>query len=168
MNASSTTATTGPLAALANRFHFNESLLSMVVDKFDAEDWAAAPEGGGNNPVWILGHITASRRFLLRKLGADVPDQAWEQLFGMGTQLAGPGAYPSPSTLNDHFREAGKQLTTMLGELTDSQADAPMGTTFPDGSKSLGGGAHFLYFHEVYHLGQIGILRRMRGKPGFA
>lgn len=157
-----------PLVDLAARFRFNESLLNMMVNKFEPEDWAAAPEGGGNNPIWILGHVTTSRRFLLRKLGVDAPEEHWERLFGMGSQLTDPGNYPSPTTLTCNFTEAGAALTKSMETLTVEEADAPMGTTFPDGSDTIGKGAHFLYFHEVYHLGQIGILRRMRGKPGFA
>jgi hypothetical protein len=157
-----------PLVDLAARFRFNESLINMVTDKFDAEDWAAAPETGGNNPIWILGHITTSRRCLLRQLRIEVPEESWERFFGMGSQLKDPGAYPSPASLDEHFRNAGAALTKRLGNLTIDEADAPMGTTFPDGSNTIGKGAHFLYFHEVYHLGQIGLLRRMRGKPGFA
>jgi hypothetical protein len=159
---------THPLAGLAARFRFNESLLNMVADKFEAEDWAAAPEGGGNNPIWILGHVTTSRRFLLRKLNVDSPEEHWERLFGMGSQLVEPGEYPSPSSLKRHFCDAGAALSKRMASLTTTEADAPMGVTFPDGSGTIGGGAHFLYFHEVYHLGQVGILRRMRGKPGFA
>jgi hypothetical protein len=37
---------------------------------------------------------------------------------------------------------------------------------FPWGTKDLSGGMHFLHFHESYHLGQIGLIRRMAGRPG--
>jgi hypothetical protein len=38
--------------------------------------------------------------------------------------------------------------------------------SFPDGSSTLQGGAHFLHFHETYHIGQTALLRRLAGKPG--
>ncbi|MDF1798476.1 MAG: DinB family protein [Planctomycetota bacterium] len=157
-----------PLASLATRYRFNESLLSTITEGFSPEDWAAAPESGGNNPIWILGHITASRRFLLRRLGVEVEDEAWERHFAMGTQLQDPGAYPSPATLVGHFRSAGEALVERCATLDAEQARAPWGSAFPDGSETLDGGAHFLYMHETYHLGQIGLLRRIRSKPGFA
>jgi uncharacterized damage-inducible protein DinB len=38
----------------------------------------------------------------------------------------------------------------------------------PDGSDTVAGVLHFLYFHETYHLGQLGLLRRMNGLDPFA
>jgi len=163
-----TTTPTGPLVDLARRFRFNESLLSSVTDGFSPEDWAAAPPGGGNNPIWIMGHIATSRRFLTRHLGQGAPEEPWERLFGMGSKVQDPAAYPSPASLRLAFQNSGKQLEHLLSELDAEAAAKPFGTTFPDGSDTLGGGASFLYMHEVYHIGQIGILRRMRGRPGFA
>jgi len=157
-----------PLSALAARFRFNEGLLTMTTDGFTAAEWAAAPDGGGNNAVWILGHLVASRRFLARRLGATVPEDAWEGGFSMGAKPADPSTYPSPETLIAAFREAGGQLEERCGSLDASEAAAPFGSSFPDGSETVEGGAHFLYFHETYHLGQIGLLRRIHGHPGFA
>ena len=39
---------------------------------------------------------------------------------------------------------------------------------FPDGSATIAGGTHFLYLHETYHLGQLGLIRRQSGKSGSA
>lgn len=157
-----------PLADLARRYRFNENLLSTVTSGFEADDWAAAPPVGGNNPIWILGHVVTSRRFLVRKLGRPSSEGAWEVYFQMGSQVREPAAYPSPTTLLAAFRQAGEDLTVMCGCLDEAAATSPFGTTFPDGSDTLGGGAAFLYMHEVYHIGQLGLLRRMRGRPGFA
>ncbi len=157
-----------PLVPLAARFRFNESLLATVTDGFQPQNWAAAPEGGGNNAIWILGHVVTSRHFLLRRLGVELPEETWEHHFGMGTQVQDPAAYPSPETLVGAFRSAGALLEERCAGLGADQTNEPWGSSFPDGSESVDGGAHFLYFHETYHLGQIGLLRRFCGRPGFA
>jgi len=164
----STLSTTAPLLDLARRFRFNESLLANVTRGFQADDWAARPPVGGNNPVWILGHVAHSRRFLVRRLGDGSPMESWEADFGMGTQPRDPAAYPSPATLLEWFRLAGEALERLCRNLDEAAVRQPFGTTFPDGSDTLGAGAAFLYMHEVYHIGQVGLLRRMRGRPGFA
>ena len=38
----------------------------------------------------------------------------------------------------------------------------------PDGSATVAGALGFLAWHESYHLGQLGLLRRLAGKPGRA
>ncbi len=162
------TTATLPLADLARRFRFNESLLATVTTGFSPDDWAAAPATGGNNPIWILGHVVTSRRFLVRRLGPQFTEEPWEKLFKMGTQPQDPAAYPSPATLANAFRSAGEALSQLAEELDEEAVTRPFGTTFPDGSDTLEGGAAFLYMHEVYHLGQIGLLRRIRGRSGFA
>ena len=49
-------------------------------------------------------------------------------------------------------------LGRKLTELIPKNADADWGAKFPDGSRSLGEGLHFDYFHETYHVGQMGLL----------
>ena len=159
---------TPPLVPLAARFRFNESLLATTTDGFSPEDWARAPEGGGNNAIWILGHLVASRRFLARRLGLSIPEETWEDGFSMGAKPADTSTYPSPETLVADLRSLGERIEQRCGELGPDQAEEPFGSAFPDGSNTVAGGAHFLYFHETYHLGQIGLLRRIHGHPGFA
>ena len=47
-------------------------------------------------------------------------------------------------------------------------AQAARDLPFPEGFRSLAGGAAFLFMHEAYHLGQIGLLRVAAGREGFA
>jgi hypothetical protein len=69
--------------------------------------------------------------------------------------------------LREAFLKAGERLRGHLESATQAQVDAPF-REFPDGSRTVGGGVHFLHFHESYHLGQIGLLRRVTGKPGIS
>ena len=65
------------------------------------------------------------------------------------------------------FHSAGDRMTEHFGAMTEEATAAPSPRDFPDGSKTLGDALHFMYFHETYHLGQIGYIRRMEGLPGF-
>ena len=159
--------TDAPLADLGRRFLFNQNVLDMAGGGLTPEQWAATPPGGGNNAHWILGHIATTRRSLRRKLGEDLPKEAWEEAFGYGAQPAGTEGYPSVEALREDFATSGEKLGSQLAELDAAAVAQPWGSTFPDGSDTLGGGVGFLYFHECYHLGQVGLLRRMNGLEGF-
>lgn len=156
------------LEELAGRFVFNDGLLATVADGLAEADWAARPPGGGNSAHWILAHLCATRRLLLGKLGEVAPGGGWEERFGRGSEHGERVDAPAPAELLAEMRRLGPRLAERLRALSEAEAARPWGRAFPDGSDTLAGGASFLFFHEAYHLGQIGLLRRMRGKPGFA
>ena len=155
------------LSDLARRFAFNAQVLGMATADLSADDWSAPPSPkGGNVPHWILGHVAATRRQLLRKLGADFPELAWEADFARNASPEGTAGYPAPAELIADFVASGKELKARLRALTPAEADADFGGSFPDGGKTVAEAASFLHFHECYHLGQLGLLRRARGHAG--
>jgi len=154
---------------LAARYRFNEKTAQFATTEFSDEDWSRLPsESGGNSAHWILGHLSASRRYLLRKLGAALPMADWEEAFGAGVDPVVLDGHPSPAEFAVDLEACGARLEETLGALTQEAADAEWGGSgFPDGSTTIGGGAHFLHFHESYHVGQLGLIRRICGRPGF-
>lgn len=157
-----------PLADLARRFRFNEKLLALETEGFTDADWEAPPgERGGNPAWWILAHVVRYRRMLLRKLEEGVGEEAWEaNVSGGGKPLTTEGL-PPPESLVAGFQALGERLAARLAALSPAEAAREGGSRFPDGGSTWEEGARFLYFHETYHLGQIGLIRRLRGHPGF-
>ena len=160
---------TAALAALGNRYFFNRQTMAALADGLEDEDWARQPgDAGGNTAHWILGHLATSRRYLLRKLGEDLPEAEWEGHFGMNADPQSTDGYPSPADLLEDVKQSGKGITARLSEMSAGQADEDWGSAFPDGGKTIADGAHFLFFHEAYHVGQLGLIRRICGRPGIA
>ena len=156
---------TGPLADLSGRFAFNGKLLSLLLDDFEGDDWRHRA-GCSNHAQWLLGHLANTRRWMLREFGQSVQEDGWEPLFGAGERPTAESDALDTALLKQAFAGAGEQLVAALATMTDEQAAREIPQAFPDGSKTVGGMAHFLYFHEVYHLGQLGLLRRSADKPG--
>jgi len=158
---------TAPLANLGRRFLFHHRLLDMVVASFGPDDWAFRPPSGGNSAHWLLGHVTATRRAMLRSVGETLPRAPWEARFAMGSKRGDDAGSPAPAELKAEFEELGGRLAKRLASMTAEEAAKPAPQAAPDGSRDADGALHFYHFHEAYHLGQIGYLRRMRGLPGF-
>lgn len=159
---------TSALGELGTRFVFNGKLLEMIVEGFGAPDWSRRPgERGGNTAHWILGHIVTTRRHLMRKLGAEVPEDAWEASFAQNSRGGAGEELPPTSDLAAEFKAGGPPLARLLKKLTPKRSSEEWGGAFPDGGKTIADGARFLYFHETYHLGQLGLIRRICGHPGF-
>ena len=153
-----------PLQPLAERFAFNDRFLDMLTEGFTEADWLRRA-GPGNHAQWLLGHLASTRRASLRGFGQDAEEQPWEQHFGIGREPTQDSDDIAPALLREAFIKNGAELRRWLASLDEAQAAAAF-RPFPDGSRTVSGVAHFLHFHESYHLGQIGLLRRVCGKPG--
>ena len=156
-----------PLKPIAAGFQFNTGFIGKITEEFDDADWVRRPEAGGNHALWLVGHLAIARRGLLGILGEKLEPEPWHELFDMGSDLQSDDAYPAAEVLLEDLAAVGRQLVARLEALTEAEADAEGENKFPYGGKSLSGAAHFLHFHESYHLGQLAYIRRMGGKPGF-
>lgn len=128
------------------------------------EDLASKrPASGVASAAWIVGHLVAARRRIIKMLGGSLPEEpAWEQHYARG----GPGAsaHLDWAGLVGAFRATDQVLKTAFQQLEDW--DRPtlgpvLGTEQP-----LEQVLAFLFMHECYHLGQIGIIRKLHGLPG--
>jgi len=153
-----------PLQPLADRFGFNEGFLDRLIEGFTRADWLAR-HGDSNHAQWLLGHLAASRGWALRLLGSPLPREDWEPLFAMGARPTAQSDAVAPERLREAFRSRGVELRDRLSAITPEQTAAEF-TELPGGTRDVAGGLHFVHFHESYHLGQIGLLRRMAGRPG--
>ena len=106
------------LEALTLRFRFNEKVLDRALDGFAGEDWVRRLVEEGSHALWILGHIAASRRALLRGIGREMPALAWEAQFSRGSRPAEASDPSLPPVLLEDFRQSGAILTEHLASLT--------------------------------------------------
>ena len=92
----------------------------------------------------------------------------WAAAFGRGTSDADVPATLDLRSVVTVFHEAHQRMAGHWEQLAPEQFARPLGRTMPDGSDTVGGMLRFLAWHEAYHPGQLGLLRRLAGKPGIA
>lgn len=153
---------------LVHGYAFDDRMLAAVSADFDDADWRARPAEGANHAHWLLGHLAASRRDAARLLGGELDTAPWERHFGRGAGPGGPADDVPVELLRQAYVDAGRTLRDLVVGLSDEQLETKIGRPFPDGRDTWRGALYFLYMHEVYHIGQIGLIRRLRGKPGIA
>lgn len=144
-------------------FAGNLRLLELNSAGLTAELADRRPASGVNSAAWILGHLTTTRRGLLRMLGGEVPeDPAWERHYARG----GPGnpAHLPWDQLTAAFQATDAPLRDGFLGVTDW--DRPTLNPALGAEQSLEQVLAFLYMHECYHLGQIGVIRKLHGLPG--
>jgi uncharacterized damage-inducible protein DinB len=118
---------------------------------------------GVASAAWILGHLVNARRRLVRLVGGELPeDPVWEQHYARG----GPGAtaHLAWPELVEAFQVADQALKAAFQQLTEWDrltTNPALGIEQP-----LEQVLAFLFMHECYHLGQIGIIRKLHGLHG--
>jgi len=147
--------------SLAYQFGFAPRALSLNVEGVSDEDARKQPAGGGNSICWVVGHIVSSRQGVLALLGSE---PTWPKERSDAYARGSSGDVPDLplSRLLDDLNATTPIITEKLKALPAGALDAQSGK--PD--QTLGQRLAFLAFHESYHVGQTGLLRRLIGMPG--
>ena len=151
---------------VARQFELSGMTINMNTDGMTHEESLAAPEPAGNNANWVLGHILTVRNRFVPLLGLEpFQDDARTKLYDRGSpSVTADNAAPF-AELVESFGRSQEQL---MGALANADFDKPAPETLDAGffGKTLGSALLTFAFHEIYHSGQLGILRRVAGKDG--
>lgn len=153
---------------LIRLFQFDQMTLSrLLADVTDEESLREiGPDGKCIN--WIVGHIIFARGELLNILGSE-PDWYKNLMAVYGEQGVGTFTVKAAKPLSD-LRSLLDQSLEMLSQTLHKMGAAlnePC-DQLPHVSKSgtVADRVGSFACHEAYHAGQIGLVRRLLGKPG--
>jgi hypothetical protein len=157
-----TIVTSNPFAVQLGYLH---GVLTSQTGDLTAGESLFQPPNGGNCINWIVGHIMESRHQMLELVGKP---PVWQQ--GEGARYA-RGSQPITGP------EAGVlELSRLLADYRASQApilegleamsEEALAIKVPwfGGEIDKAGAMAGLLFHEAYHVGQAGMIRRLLGK----
>ncbi len=154
-------------AIYARQFGFCDYVLKANLAGVDQETSLVAPERGGNNLNWVLGHILATRNGIFKLFGIE-PFWSDEQSapYGRGSEpVTADRAMPLEELLAE-FDRSQANLMALVSGLTPERLAEPLAEPNPILGDTLGTAMTAYCFHEAYHVGQTGILRRVVGLPG--
>jgi len=153
--------------ALKAQLGFTHYAVTENVEAVSHEDSLESAERGGNSLNWVLGHIVASRTGMLRLLGGEptLPDDR-RRLYARGSAAIGAGSDCVPfEELRRRFEESQRQILEKLEAADDALWSRQVPGLFdPDAREPLGVQLAAFVFHESYHAGQLGVIRRAIGK----
>jgi uncharacterized damage-inducible protein DinB len=134
---------------------FQARILNNVFDNLPEEAALKRVSSNANHINWLAGHILHCRFMLAGMIGINETNP-----FGQTYWLAiDDKAYPGVKEIAAQIPHISEQLIEKLSSLSDDEMD-----TRPSGNKqSLGEIIAFFVYHESYHLGQIGIVRKIIG-----
>lgn len=144
-------------------------IFQINTDEITHEDSLHQPSESGNCMNWIAGHLVATYDSVLPTLGEEpVWDQERKDLYKRGSD-------PMPAThqaiefdeIRQAFTAAHQCLMRGLDHLDEARLAEP--APFSPGNnpdETLGTLLHLIAFHQAYHVGQLGLGRRLVGKAG--
>ncbi len=154
---------------LAQIYEFSYGAILRNLEGLSHEDSMISPEPAGNCINWVLGHMVTGRGLVLMLAGTSPANLTDEEASGYrrgSAALTDSGNAVDLVRLKSAFQETQQRLIPALQGLSDValSADVPEQFRRPPLIGTVGQALVRLGYHEGYHNGQIGLLRRMAGK----
>ena len=153
---------------LAKMFEMSYGAIKRNLEDVTQEESLKLPPAG-NSLNWVLGHVVVYRGSMLKLVGRPpVFEGEHTNQYRRGSHPDGTEKYLDLATLRGMLSDAHEQLIPALAILTEKQLSASVSAepNRPPATGSIGDALARLSFHESYHAGQIGLLRRIAGKAG--
>ena len=154
---------------LLKMFAITHGALHLNLKDVTHEESLVQPRPAGNCLNWVVGHIVASRDRLLPMLGEEpVLPPGVGARYGRGSQPVTDDGQARPlAELIAALDRSQERILGVIGRLDAEKLAAPMeGTGLPGNPKNVFETLAMFQFHEAYHVGQSGVLRRIAGRPG--
>ncbi|MFQ5510275.1 MAG: DinB family protein [Candidatus Krumholzibacteriia bacterium] len=151
-----------PKNLLLKLYSYTYQVACANVDGVSNAESLVQPEKHGNCLNWVMGHIVAYRNEVLKVLGEEpVMSETDVERYKRGSEpITCEGSSTPLDRLLDDFDTSQERLNRALENISEETLNRKMGEETV--ASALGG----LQFHEAYHVGQLGVLRRIVGKSG--
>jgi hypothetical protein len=157
--------------AIAQIKFVREYTLGLLADISD-DQWLKVPAGLTTHVGWQVGHVAMAEYglCLYRVRGRKsedlelMPSKFRKQFSRGSTPDLDPANNPSPTEMKDIFSRIHEQVLTELATFTVDQLSQPADMPFMASPTAMGA-VLFSSHHEMIHAGQIGLIRRLLGKP---
>jgi DinB superfamily len=154
---------------LAKMYEISYGAINRNLEDVSNDESLVHPVPGGNCLNWVLGHVVVYRGMMMKMVGlAPVFDGDRTVPYQRGSRPDGTERYLDLATLRGLLSDAHQQLIPALSEMTNEELARNVPEEFNRAplAGSIGNALARLSFHESYHAGQIGLLRRIAGKEG--
>ena len=154
---------------LAKMYEFSYGAVSRNLEGLSHAESLVVPPSGGNCLNWVLGHLISARNTALSLAGGSpVLSGEAAAAYQRGSSPDGTTRFLDLATLRGLLDDSQRQIVPALAVLSENALDNPVPEQHrrPPLTGSIGDALIRLHYHEGYHNGQIGLLRRIAGKEG--
>lgn len=155
---------------LRNTTGFSDWIAATFFEDMRDAPLARPTAGGGNHPLWLLGHLAHTEGFLYSMItGESNPMRDWSPMFDMGTEpVDDASAYPSFDEVYARYCEQRDRNRALIEELGEDGLARPAKNAPEDFAANFPTNADVILaitMHQQYHIGQLADARRAAGRP---
>jgi uncharacterized damage-inducible protein DinB len=159
----------GEVGVFRSSARITQQVLHMNVQDLTQEESLIQPQPGGNCVNWVVGHVLTVYNEVLPLVGQKpVMDREELKRYKRGAEPLKDGSEALPlSGLLAALDQAVERVDKGMASLSPEQLDAkaPMSPR-NDPNETVRSLLALVSFHQAYHAGQLGLLRRIVGKKG--
>jgi uncharacterized damage-inducible protein DinB len=154
---------------LAYQLELCSKVLERNIGDVSQEESLARPDQGGSCLNWVVGHLIRTRNMALGSMGQRPPFPMEE--FAAYDDRGGVGFSEETAIPIDELRRRYQAMQEPLVQAIQAMppevlAGRPPRNLTGDPNETVGSNLATFVFHESYHVGQTGVLRRVAGKLG--
>ncbi len=159
------------MAALINPlikvFQTSDYIMNMVLGDVSNNDALKRVRGTeGSSVTWIVGHLCSYRVNIMKMFGSDKQND-FEEFYYKNGATDGAG-YPEISDVLKKWNDLSIEFYDVMKNVVDDQLLKPEKSNGTHNEKTVLDTLTFLNWHEAYHMGVIGMIRKEFGYPGTA
>ena len=164
------TTTASETLAEVELFRFQTGITNKVlhanVAGLTQEESLIQPHPGGNCLNWVVGHLVCIYNHILPMLGQEPAGGDLSRYDRGSAPIQNAAEARDLSELMAAWDQAVQRFDTGLAGLTPEMLDQPSEGPDPDRTETVRSLLNTICFHQSYHVGQTGVLRRLTGKEG--
>lgn len=142
------------------------TVVNRCFEGISQEESLIQPGANGNCMNWVLGHLTRVYDDVMPLVGQKSSGE-FERYERGGAPLKNGDGAADIGKLRQAWEENAKRFEEGLATLTAKQLEAPAPFSPMNNPKeTVGSLLSMMLFHQAYHAGQLGLLRRVAGKNG--
>ncbi len=154
------------LISVAGQFSVGTNLVPRALHDVSNEQLRQSPTATVAPMLWIAGHLILFRMRTLNLLGGSHDPDGLTARFDTGSHFDASAEYPDREALIERWGALTLELTDRLDAVPPDALTRPPHFRAPSTDGTLAGALFLFSFHEAYHVGQLGYLRRWLGLPG--
>ena len=150
------------LRPLKIQLELNNRLFLSVISDIPQGLWVKRPGDSANHAAFLALHLIDARCFMLRILGIQTI-HGFEDVGKEATCLEDIPEYPASEEMAKSWKRVSADLLSSVDGVGPELLNEAAPHEFPVNDSSKLGALAFLAQHEAYHIGQLGIVRRILG-----
>jgi len=155
-------------AALKAQFDLQTRLFCNTLDGITDQEASTRTNDHVNHMKFVAGHLLNTRVNLLTQATGGQPDTTYAAQFARGVKLDPNANYPPISEITAKWKETAQGLSEAIANMPDEVATSKAPVQAPIADDTMRGLLSFLVSHEAYHIGQLGLLRKLAGKEAMS